>query len=130
MPATTKSGTPAKDWSFIIAPNPTFNATLTQGHDLQNQVQQQGLSTDPRLYANAVSGTATSAPFYAELIKQDNSDLPTWVLVNSPSLQEQNLPNDQAVYLQLWLAERSNFFCVAQVLSLTNNGVPLDKALS
>lgn len=83
------------------------------------------LSADPRIYANGWNY------FYPDTNAQDNSDLPAWVVLSGPSLVDWGLPGSAAkVYLQLWVAEKQNFFCVAQVLTAVANGAPLDQALS
>lgn len=109
----------------FIAPNPSFNASINDGHTLQGQIQGARIGANPRLYANDSGGQF----FHAETNAQDNSDLPAWVQLGD-SLetlgQDPNLP----IYLQVWVAEKQNFYDVAQVLRLLENGVTLNQALS
>jgi hypothetical protein len=109
----------------FIAPNPSFNASINAGHDLQGKIQAANLSANPRLYAND-SGAQF---FHAETNSQDNSDLPTWVILGD-SLEALEQDPNVPIYLQVWITERQNFYDVAQALRLVENGVSLDKALS
>ncbi len=110
----------------FIAPNPSFNASLNDGHTLQAKLQEiPALSANPRLYANDSGGQF----FHAETDAQDNSDLPAWVVLGD-SLQALGQDPGLPIYLQVWVSERQNFYDVAQVLRLVQNGVALDQALS
>lgn len=109
----------------FIAPNPTFNASLNDGHTLQGQIQAARIGANPRLYANESGGQS----FFPETDAQDNSDMPPWVVLG-PSLQSQGVDPGLPIYLQVWIAERNNFYDVAQVQRLVNAGVPFDQALS
>lgn len=114
----------------ITAPNPRLNATRAQGHDLQGQLISQRLSANPRLYANKTGGAGFEVP---ENSTQDNSDLPGWAtnFADGSTLDSLGVTVDQiAVYLQVWVAERQNFYDVAQVLALVGAGVSLDQALN
>lgn len=118
----------------ITAPNPALNASLSDGHELQSKIAQAGLSGNPRLYANGVVVGAGFAgiTLYPESSVQDNSDLPSWALSNwdgTTTLNSIGLPPDVPVYLQVWVAERQNFFDVAEVLNLVASGWSLDAAL-
>lgn len=109
----------------FIAPNPTFNASLNDGHALQGQIQAARIGANPRLYANDSGGQA----FHPETDAQDNSDLPGWVVLGE-TLETLGQDPGLPIYLQVWIAERQNFYDVAQVLRLTAAGVPLATALS
>ena len=114
----------------ITAPNPRLNATRAQGHDLQSQIINARLSANPRLYANKTGGTGFEVP---ETASQDNSDLPGWATnyADGSTLDSLGVTVDQiAVYLQVWITERQNFYDVAQVLALVSAGVSLDQALN
>ena len=109
----------------FIAPNPTFNASITAGHDLQGKIIAARLGANPRLYANDSGGQF----FHAETDAQDNSDLPAWVVLGD-SLQALGQDPNVPIYLQVWVAENQNFYDVAQVNRLVANGVSLVQALS
>lgn len=113
----------------IIAPNPKLNATVMQGNSLVGQIIGSRVSATPRLYANEISGTSRAGMVPANNV-QDNSDLPNWAASDSPSLQDQGVPPDLAIYLQVWIPERGNFYDVAGVLDRLDAGATLDQALN
>ena len=116
----------------ITAPNPSFNATLATGHDICAKISAANLSANPRLYANPSSGGWAEFP---ETADQDNSDLPTWATENwdgSTTIQsifQGDGVSDSSVYLQVWVAEKQNFYDVAQVAAQVAAGVPISQAL-
>lgn len=107
----------------LTAPNPAFNASINDGHRLQGQIAAARLGANPRLYAQDMSN------FYPETDAQDNSDIPAWVVLGQ-SLQSQGQDPDEKIYLHVWVAERQNFYDVAQVFAAVANGQTLDQALN
>jgi hypothetical protein len=121
----------------ITAPNPKLNTSLTEGHRLQGLIQAQRLGTNPRLYANEVGGGMGRAGLVPETDAQDNSDIPSWAQANDNLVLASNadgnnnpLPPDVPVYLQVWVSERQNFYDVAGVLARVDAGATLDQALN
>jgi hypothetical protein len=114
----------------ITAPNPRLNASLDDGHTLAGKIQAASISANPRLYANQSGMNGCEVP---ENSSQDNSDLPTWAtnFWDGSTTIQSILPGDTTtpVYLQVWVAERQNFYDVAQVLALLNAGLTLSQAL-
>lgn len=108
----------------FIAPNPTFNTSLNEGHRLQGLLQAQRVSSNPRLYANDLHD------LLPETDAQDNSDLLAlgWPTLG-PSLQSQGTDPGLPIYLQVWVAEKQNLFDVAQVLRIVDGGDSFDNAL-
>jgi hypothetical protein len=89
----------------ITAVNPALNSTLDQAHVMQNLLKASGKSSDPCIYANGTN------LMYPETDSQNNDDLPTWVNLGGPSLEDQHLPQDLPVYLQIYVAEHGQNFC-------------------
>jgi hypothetical protein len=90
--------------------------SLNDAHVLIQQIKDAGISSNPRLYANQSSGGPSSAQMVPETPDQDNSDIPMQSNVSSLNLQtnadgnNNPLPADLPVYLQIWIVEKGNFF--------------------
>lgn len=108
----------------LQAPNPSFNGSINDGNVLVGKIVAARLGANPRLYAQDLS------TFYPATDAQDNSDLPAWVVVGTPSLAAQGQDPNEAIYLHVWVAERGNFYDVAQVNRQLDKGVSLDQALA
>lgn len=122
------------DFTGITARNPILNASLNDGHDLIEHILKSGLSANPRLYANGVVVSDTHLYGVSMIPEktQDNSDLPAWATGDwdgNTTLESLGLPATVAVYLQVWIGEKGNFYDVAQVQALLQLGVDLNKAL-
>jgi|SRR5579859_3382894 len=106
------------------AANPSFNASLNDGHMLMAKMKADNVSANPRLYANDLNS------FYPETDAQDNSDVLQlgWVVLG-PSLESQGQDPAAPIYLQIWVAEKSNFFDVAQVKRIIDGRGSWDQAL-
>lgn len=119
----------SKKFQNIIAQNVRLNGSLKDGHDLQKQITASGVSFNPRLYANQTGGH--QAGMIPETATQDNSDLPTWANADGlGNLKDQGVPEDLAIYLQVWVGERANFYNVRGVLDELKTGKSMSQALT
>ena len=109
------------------------NATLDRAHQIVADLLSQGLSQNPRIYADKFSAPGFMIP---ETATQDNSDLVTWATENydgSTTLQSLGLPNDQPVYLAIFVVEggNANFCYVGDIDAvMTNQGFTLKEAVN
>jgi hypothetical protein len=129
------------DPQTFTAQNPRFNATLNQAHQIQSDLISQGISKNPRIYADQYISGGCMVP---ETSSQDNSDLPGWATENwdgSTTLQNVNngspLDPNQPVYLSILVAEGAggangddNFCDVFQIILDTAGGMTLARAVN
>lgn len=119
------------DAANFTAQNPKRNATLARAHQLVADLTAQGLSRNPRIYADKFVPPSFMIP---ETASQDNSDLATWATQNYDGVTTlADLPMDQPVYLAIFVAEGGddNLCYVADIDAvMTNQGFTLKQAVN
>lgn len=93
------------DVSTFSAQNPAWNSTLKRARELQAALKSQGLSSNPRIYADKYIFGGYMIP---EKDGQDNSDLPGWATMNwdgTTTLDGLGVPDDQPFDVNIWVAE-------------------------
>lgn len=101
----------------ITAQNPRNNATLMRAHQVQADLIAQGLSKNPRIYADQFTMNGAMIP---ETATQNNSDLPGWATQwydGSTTLESLGVPSDLPLYLVILVVEggSDNFCDVAEI---------------
>lgn len=119
------------DPATFTAQNPRRNATLDRAHQIVADLTAQGLSRNPRIYADKFTPPSFMLP---ETASQDNSDLVGWATQNYDGTSTlADLPTDQPVYLAIFVAEggNDNFCYVADIDAvMTNQGFTLKQAVN
>lgn len=121
------------DATGFTAARASRNATLDRAHQLVADLTAQGLSRNPRIFADKFSVPDYMMP---ESASQDTSDCATWATQNwdgQDSLEARGLPNDQPVYLAIFVVEggSDNFCYVADIDAvMTNQGLTLKQAVN
>lgn len=111
------------DATSFTAQNPARNATLDRAHAIVADLIAQGISRNPRIYADKFTPPSYMMP---ETANQDNSDLVGWATQNwdgSTTIQSTGLPNDQPAYLAIFVAEggADNFCYVVDIDAVMKN---------
>lgn len=121
------------DATGFTAGRPDRNATLDRAHQIVADLTAQGISRNPRIYADKMSVPSYMIP---ETASQDSSDCATWATQNwdgSDSLEARGLPNDQPVYLAIFVVEggADNFCYVGDIDAvMRNQGLTLKQAVN
>lgn len=96
----------------IIAPNAMLNATLDQGHTICNLLARAGFP-NPKLYANQIFSGPQNAHMVPEL-PSPNDTAP--YVDTSTSLKDLNVPSNLAIYLQVRVDNKPDYFCVGMII--------------
>lgn len=122
------------DASAFTAGRASRNATLDHAHQIVADLTAQGISMNPRIYADKMGFPSYMIP---ETATQDNSDAATWATENwdGSTLESLGLPNDQPVYLAILVVEGrgggDNFCYVADIDAvMANQGLTLKQAVN
>lgn len=120
----------------ITAQNKRNNATLARAREIQATLIADGISKDPRIFADKFIFNGCMIP---ENSKVKTADLPGWATENwdgTTTLEnmEGGLPADFPVYLAIYVAEGrvdENFCYVAEIdAEMTNQGKTLRQAVN